>query len=135
MINAQDWGHANGNTYQTITVEFTFHHWFPTMHGASASGSVPGGMPMGINFNIAAQLKMKGLSLQAMLNLNGAKPAVNDIKSLISAAQATAGVQAAEGRVAKPTINTSVVQMNNAAARQKDSVDHSSSFLIKGCFG
>ena len=27
-ISPQDVGHAQGNTYQTITVEFTFHHWY-----------------------------------------------------------------------------------------------------------
>ena len=28
LINAQDVGHAQGNAYQTLTVEFTFHHWY-----------------------------------------------------------------------------------------------------------
>ena len=27
-ISPQDVGQAQGNTYQTITVEFTFHHWY-----------------------------------------------------------------------------------------------------------
>jgi len=28
LIAAQDVGHAQGNAYQTLTVEFTFHHWY-----------------------------------------------------------------------------------------------------------
>ena len=28
LIGAQDVGHAQGNTYQTLTIEFTFHHWY-----------------------------------------------------------------------------------------------------------
>ena len=28
LIGAQDVGHAQSNAYQTLTVEFTFHHWF-----------------------------------------------------------------------------------------------------------
>jgi len=120
QINAQDVGHANGSAYQTFSVEFTYHHWFPTMHGASAGGSF-GGMPSGINFSIMAGLKMRGLGIEAMLNLSGGKPGINaslGIESLISQAQATAGVQAAEGAVARPTINTAVVQKRNQAARQ-----------------
>jgi len=27
-ISPQDVGHAQGNAYQTLTVEFTFHHWY-----------------------------------------------------------------------------------------------------------
>jgi len=121
MINAQDWGHANANAYQTITVEFTFHHWFPTMHGSSAGGTFPGGMGLGINFSLA--LQHGGLSIEAMLNLaGGGKPTLNataGISSLIAKAQVTAGVEAAKGKVARPTINTSVVQNRNQQHRQE----------------
>ena len=53
LINAQDVGHAQGNAYQTITVEFTFHHWFPLASSASAGGSFGGSISAGINFGFS----------------------------------------------------------------------------------
>ena len=37
LIGAQDVGQAQGNTYQTLTVEFTFHHWY----GIAGRSSTP----------------------------------------------------------------------------------------------
>ena len=37
LIGAQDVGHAQGNAYQTLTIEFTFHHWY----GIAAPSSTP----------------------------------------------------------------------------------------------
>jgi len=109
MINAQDWGHANGNTYQTITVEFTFHHWFPTAHSAAAGGSFGGGLFGGINFNFG--LKFGGLSIEAALNLSRRDhPKVNvakGIQSFIDDGDGKGPGQAAGLRV-HPTINTDI---------------------------
>ena len=37
LIQAQDVGFGQSNTYQTLTVEFTFHHWY----GIAAPSSTP----------------------------------------------------------------------------------------------
>jgi len=109
MINAQDMGYAQGNTYQTVTVEITYHHWFPTYHGSSAGGSF-GGMPSGINFNFG--LKFGGLSIHAALNLaKGAgdkesKPKVNKVQDLLDRVEDGDG--RGRGRVVHPQINTDI---------------------------
>ena len=104
LINPQEVGHGSANAYQTITVEFTFHHWFPTMHGAAAGGTFPGGLPGGINFNFG--LKFGGLSIEAALNLargdKESKPKINTVQDLVD--QTAAGDGRGRGRVVHPNI-------------------------------
>ena len=76
MINAQDVGMTQGNAYQTIIVEFTFHHWFPVATSASAGGTFGGSFLSGINFGF--NISHGGLGLNAALNLaRGGKPKIN----------------------------------------------------------
>ena len=49
LINAQDVGHAQGNSYQTVTIEFTYHHWFPATAGAANGGASRGTMTTAMN--------------------------------------------------------------------------------------
>ena len=101
LINAQDWGHANGNSYQTITVEFTFHHWFPTAHSAAAGGTFGGNLNTGINFNFG--LKFGGLSIEAALNLaRGDKDSKPKINTLIDQTATNDG--RGRGRTVHPNI-------------------------------
>ena len=105
LINAQEWGHSSSSAYQTITVEFTFHHWFPTVHGAAAGGTFGGNLFNGINFNFG--LKFGGLSIEAALNLakgggnKDSKPKINTVQELIDK---SANDGRGPGRVVHPNI-------------------------------